>query len=284
MEAALDTIAVMCLQESQGYATMDVFRQKHLTIPIALDVDDGCRKKMAAWMYQVVDFCKFNRESAEIALSFFDRFLLTSSGVRALQDRSVFQLAAMTALYTAVKIHEPEAMDPSLVSSLSRGVYSPQDIEQMEYILLHSLNWRVNPPTTLSFVREFFHFIPVEAMNVKTREMVYDITKFQVELAVTENAFVGVKPSITAYCSFMNALNCLDMDVKIVQFINRMFQEALCISNVESDQVMHVQSYLVSVVVEHPLAARASEKMPTSPKAGCHRRSISGVSPRTIAL
>jgi hypothetical protein len=297
VEAAVETIAAMCQQELNAYTSTDVFSQKHLLLPIALDVDPDCRKKMGAWVYQVVDFCKFTRESAEIAMSYLDRFLVTSSGRRALQDRSVYQLAAMTALYTAVKIHEPEAMDPNLVSNLSRGVYSPQDVEQMEYILLHALDWRVNPPTTLSYAREFFHLIPAAAMDVETREMIYDIVKFQTELAVTDYAFVGVRASVIAYCAFMNALHCLDLDPKIAHFVGLVLREAVGVLG-EHPMVVNVHSYLLSTLVEHPLPVvssaaqkhlrlrqqQSAQSSPIKPPPTERRSPVRTISPRSVQL
>lgn len=281
-EASVATIAAMCHQETFGYFTADSLRQRRTLLPIPLDVDEDCRKKMVAWSYQVVDFCKFNRETVEIAMSLFDRFLVTPSGTRALQDRSMFQLAAMTSLYTAVKIHEPEAMDPKLVSSLSRGTYSPEDIEKMEQIILQELHWRVNPPTALSFVREFFNLIPVDAMDESTRKLVFDLTKLQTELAVSENNFVAIKASVAAFCSFMNALESLCLDPKVIQYVGIMLQEATGISSCCSEQIFDVQSYLHTAVDGQPeLQNTVTTKLLVSPRA-VSRRVIVHVSPRSV--
>ena len=249
MEEALATIVAMRHQEDTGYISKDFLRQPHIR-HLSLDVDCECRKKMAAWSYQVVDFCKFNRESVEIALSYLDRYLLTVAGTRAIEDRSVFQLAAMTSLYTAVKIHEPEAMDPKLVSSLSRGTYSPQEVEKMELVLLQSLQWRVNPPTSLSFARKFLELIPAEAMNEEARKSAFDIVTFQTELAVSEYEFINVKSSVTAYCSLMNALEVL-VDPKITKYVSVILHEAAGLSTT-NDQIIEIQSFLYSSLVRHP--------------------------------
>jgi Cyclin, N-terminal domain/Cyclin, C-terminal domain len=284
MEDTVATIAAMCRQEASGYITADFLRQSYNGLPVPLDVDEDCRKKMAAWSYQVVDFCKFNRETVEIAMSYLDRFLLTASGIVALQDRSVFQLAAMTSLYTAVKIHEPEAMDPKLVSSLSRGAYAPEDIEHMEIVLLQALHWRVNPPTSLAFVREFFHLIPAGAMDEATRTMVYDITKFQTELTVSDYDFISVKASVAAYCSFMNSLESLELDPKVIQYVGFILQEAVGINNSCIDQILDVQRYLYSAVVVQPaLPMTAAQQHPTSPKPE-GQRTFFTISPRSSIL
>lgn len=282
MEEAVATIVAMRHQEDTGYLSFDFLCQPHLR-HLSLDVDADCRKKMAAWSYQVVDFCKFSRESVEISLSYLDRYLLTAAGARAMQDRSVFQLAAMTSLYTAVKIHEPEAMDPKLVSSLSRGTYSPQDVEKMEQILLQALQWRVNPPTSLSFVRKFLELIPAEAMDEETSKTAYDIVKFQTELAVSEYDFINVKASVTAYCSLMNALEVV-VEPKVTKYVSIILQEAAGISS-SSDQIIEVQSYLYSSLIRQPEFQQiiAEQQAIATPKSAKRLASYE-VSPRAATM
>lgn len=251
MEAAVATLAAMRYQEDTGYN-----KKLHLIKPTVAEA----RKKMVAWSYQVVDFCKFSRESVDVSSSYLDRYLQTPAGQRALHNRTVFQLAAMASLYTAVKIHEPEAMDPKLVSSLSRNTYTSEDVERMERELCQAISWRMNPPTALSFVRLFFHLIPSEAMDEETRMMAYDIAKFQTELAVSEFNFCNVQSSVTAYCSLMNALDSMDIDTKISQYISMILRESisLCVD----EEVLDVQSYLYSAVTSH----RPKKVAPASPK------------------
>merc|ERR1712232_842236 len=93
----------------------------------ALDapVDSSCRFAMARWCNETADFCNYKRETVAIAINCLDRFMSTPNGREVLLDRNLYQLAAMTALYSSVKIHEQEAMDPDLMSMLSRGVHTP---------------------------------------------------------------------------------------------------------------------------------------------------------------
>ena len=64
---------------------------------------------MVKWLQQVQSTLKLNPDTVWIAMSIFDRYLCSGRGgsVRALEDKCKFQLAAITAFYTAVKIHEP---------------------------------------------------------------------------------------------------------------------------------------------------------------------------------
>jgi Cyclin, N-terminal domain len=281
MEAAVAIISAMCYQEASGYYVVDYLQSnKHLI----LDVDPESREKMVAWSFQVVDFCKFHRETVEIAMSYLDRFLLTPPGHHTLHDRSLYQLAAMASLYTAVKIHEPEAMDPKLVSNLSRGTYSTKDIEEMELIILQALQWRLNPPTTLSYIREFFNLVPPEALDTTTKTIVYDLTQFQSELATSSHLFVGITSAEKAYCCFISALQSLEFDPKIIQYIDSMLLDAIGASNkTHSERTLNAKKLLYAAVVEHPLV-KARGLTTQSPKRQRKPRSEVTISPRTSIL
>lgn len=116
-----------------------------------LDVDDTlvdeiCRTKMTEWVFQVVDCTQLQRETASVSIQYLDRFMCTSSpsAKRARVDRKEYQLVVLTTFYIATKIFEPFAMEASLVSRLSRGVHSEEEIVALEYEILVALQWRLN--------------------------------------------------------------------------------------------------------------------------------------------
>ena len=109
-------------------------------------IDETCRTKMAEWVFQVVDCTQLQRETASVSLMYLDRFMCTSSpsAIKARLDRKEYQLVVLTTLYIATKLFEPYAMDASLVSQLSRGVHSEEEIIALEYEILVALHWKVN--------------------------------------------------------------------------------------------------------------------------------------------
>eukprot|EP00970_Alexandrium_tamarense_P016506 scaffold6677_cov62-Alexandrium_tamarense.AAC.4 len=73
--------------------------------------DDGCistklsspwRVRICEWCYQVTDAYGIDRAVVSIALSYLDRFV---SLLRQEANDYEYQLAAITCLYTAVKVH-----------------------------------------------------------------------------------------------------------------------------------------------------------------------------------
>jgi len=188
----------------------------------------------------------------------------------------------------AVKIHEPEAMDPATVSTLSRGTYTPEDIEQMEKQILNALKWRVNPPTSVSFVRQMLMVLGDESLTLKQRSTVSQIATMQLELAVADYDLISVKPSTIAYSSIVNALESLhDLDDKTVSYMSYILAKAIEIDGDDAD-IQELSDYLFAAVVQrepamlrvHPHHQQSLK--PTSPRSVQRRASLEE-SPRTTA-
>lgn len=277
----VDTIQAMHRQEATGYICGDYLNMYPPEL-VAVNVD--CRTKMAQWCYSVVDFCSFNRETVAVAMSYLDRFLLTSAGLPVLGDTNAFQLAAMTSLYTAVKIHEPEIMGVDLVSKLSRGQYAPNQIEAMEYTMLQALGWRVNTPTALAFVRKFLELLPQGSLEESISEAAYDLSKFQSELAVGDYNLVPIQASTVAYASIINSLEGLAVDPSIIENLAYTIAGALRL-DISSQEIRDVQNYLYQSISQQTSGEAVANASPNRPKASASspcRRGPAEASPRTV--
>ena len=283
-EQIIATIQAMCQQEELGYACSDYLHQYNHVEPgprKKIAVDRHVRAKLVDWCYSIVDFCKFNRETVAMSISYLDRFLLSELGLVTLQEPTIYQLAAMTSLYTAIKIHEPEAMDPELVSNLSHGAYTIEQVEAMESAILQAIQWRVNTPTALAFVRHYLDLLPNKILDKATKAAAYDLAINQTEFAVRDYKFVTEKASAVAYASLMNSLESLCIDSKTYDYVSRILSKATSI-NPENRRIVDMQTYLYPRVSDHPCV----DETPTSPS---HRRghgpgkdSTSVPSPRSI--
>lgn len=166
-------------------------------------VDANDRQRLVRWCFQVMDYCKLDRTLVEIAVNYTDRYV---SMVPKGWTRARYQLLAMTAVYTAVKIFAVEAMDPLLVSrKLSRGAYTVADIEHQELDLLSLLQWRMNPPTAASFIGLYLDIIvQYVAVPLSQQYAVYD---FAMEHAMESLEYLPVRlPSEVAFESLVTAL------------------------------------------------------------------------------
>jgi hypothetical protein len=164
------------------------------------EINEMWREKICEWCYQVVDHFDFNREIVSVAMSYLDRYLSTRS-----VNRRIFQLAAMTALYLAIKLYEPGKIRMSSLIDLSRGYFLEDHIVTMEDSMLQTLGWHVHPPTPYSFVREMIYLLPVET-TPRVRHDTNELARFLTELSVCDYWFVTKKPSSIALASLINAL------------------------------------------------------------------------------
>jgi Cyclin, N-terminal domain len=221
-----ETLQAMHRQEMSAYIKGDFLQ---LVDRMADDnIDITCRGKLCEWLCQIVDLCGYSRETVEISMSHLDRFVVTPTGTAALHDRTTYHLAAMACLYTTVKVHEREALSPNDVSRLSRGAYSAAQIESMESTVLAALNWHVNPPTALSFVREFVSILSFSHLSQASKAQLLELASAQTEYAVSCADFLHVPASTVAYCAFLNALKAtLALNTGTIQYIGCIVAQVL---------------------------------------------------------
>jgi len=213
-EQTLETIEAMRRQEEHyGYCVTDYLSElTKTTTATDIPVDASCRLAMAQWCNQIANICNYKRDTVAIAMNCLDRFMATPSGQEILLDRNLYQLAAMTALYSSVKIHEQEVMDTNLVSNLSKGVHTPAVVEAMESKMLMAIQWRVNPPTAMSFMRMISDLIPDTSLDCYERQIILDKTRQQIEMTVSEYNFCSFDASSIAFASMLNSIESICLD------------------------------------------------------------------------
>ena len=244
-----DHLAIMRIQEETTYFIRDYLAEsvgirKHASKP----VDADCRVKMCEWCYQVVDFCKFRRETVGIGMSYLDRYLCTPRGREALCNRKEYQLAAMTALYIAIKLHEPLEMETSLLADLSRGCYQEMEFVAMEQTILQALNWRVNGPTALGFITYFMALMP-SSVHPSVATAIFDYARYQTELAIAEHAFVPVKPSDIALAAVLNAMEGMDTNLLPLKVQGKFIRNIESFFEILVDDVEVIQASLSILLV-----------------------------------
>mmetsp|Transcript_26830 Transcript_26830/g.50616 ORF Transcript_26830/g.50616 Transcript_26830/m.50616 type:complete len:429 (-) Transcript_26830:167-1453(-) len=140
------------------------------------------RRKICQWSYRVVDNFQFDRSVVSVAMNILDRFVqayrlpsdneshcLCVACKRSMDSRT-FQLASMTSLYIAIKsapetttveeMNRRRGFKISTFAELSRGLFSANDIAEMEQAILSTLTWLVNPPTPMTFVPYLLNILP----------------------------------------------------------------------------------------------------------------------------
>lgn len=97
----------------------------------ASGINEIWREKICEWSYQVTDHFNFSREIVGISIHYLDRYLSTRQ-----VNKKLFQLAAMTTLYLAIKLYEPDRVSMKSMIDLSRGYFLVEQMEEMELSIL----------------------------------------------------------------------------------------------------------------------------------------------------
>jgi hypothetical protein len=166
-------------------------------------INELWRVKICEWCYHLVDHFDFNREVVSVAMNFLDMYLAKRT-----VTRRIFQLAAMTAIYLAIKLFEPKTLSLSSLAELSRGCFVAKHIVAMEDTMLQALSWYVHPPTPYAFCREMMHFVSAD-LSPRIQHDVSELARFFTELSVCEYYFVTRKPSSIALASTINAFELM---------------------------------------------------------------------------
>lgn len=198
-----DTLRIMRTQESTIYKRYD-YLAKQTDISDRV-VDGSWRQRIVEWMYGVVDHCNLRRDSVAVAAYYLDLSLINGLVV----SRREFQLAAMTALQLAIKLYDSTLVKLDSMVKLGRGLFSEQDVRDMEKKMLGALKWHVHPPTPVCFLRQFLRLLPNGVVPV-TRYLIAEVTRFISEISVCLYKFVKYPPSVIAYAGMLLAIERID--------------------------------------------------------------------------
>lgn len=254
-EEIKEHLNLMRRQEGATYCCSDYLQGQRARPNSDGTIDALCRLKMTQWSYQVIDYIKFRRETVSIAMNYLDRFL--SSGCarakKVMTCRKEYQLASMTCLFIAIKINEPVMIDMTLLTDLSKGIYTPSDFSRMETDILFGLNWLVNGPTAQSFAIHFITLIQDHISNTSyDYQRLLELVSYQIELAVGEYKIMTEKPSVVAAASIWNNIE----DTCPNETFLRQFHEAALLSmSIQLEDIIEVKEHL------HELKVGASMQM-----------------------
>jgi hypothetical protein len=97
-------------------------------------INEIWRERICEWAYQVIDHFDFSREIVIISMHYLDKYLATR-----FVDKKTFQLAAMTCLFIAIKLHAHGKLSMNSMIELSRGFFKPAQMMAMEMSILRSV-------------------------------------------------------------------------------------------------------------------------------------------------
>ena len=240
-------------------------------------INELWREKICEWCYQVVDHFDFNREVVSVAMNYLDRYLATRT-----VNRRIFQLAAMTALYLAIKLFEPGKLRMSSLIDLSRGYFMAEHIVTMEDSMLQSLKWHVHPPTSFAFCRDFMRLVSGD-ISPRARHDVNELARFMTELSVCDYWFITKKPSSIALAALINAIELQGPRRVLprykVEFLHRVVELGMDIAS--DDEIIECYERLREMYVAGGYTPNLEE--PSTTSSSNNGRRVATVSPTGVA-
>lgn len=209
------------------------------------------RQVMFEWMLQFQMMLGFSFVSVEFAMSFMDHFLCTKRGRNYCSRDYQFQLVAMTAFYMAVKIHETVSISPVTLVSLSQGQYSELDIEEMELVMLQTLNWNVNPSTAATFVQLILDFLRQQRLDIEIDEQHADkimsediiewvLSNYELSMKYPKSAVAVAALHCTMDSFKTNTVRSIDL----VHLLRDVFDEDLLLQASRLKEILNHQSLI----------------------------------------
>jgi len=198
------------------------------------------RENVVGWFYKIVDLSDqyyFSRETVDIALSYLDAYLLqkgdelfddtfTSSSTSASASAAMteteteqvknlkFKIISSTCIFLAIKLHESNnRFTIAALMSLNGSSFTKADILETEKDIVMTLDFRLSPPTIMSFVRPFLSLFDniviydssVASLTPKAISHVLGLARFLSELSMYEIYFVNRKTSHIALACVLTA-------------------------------------------------------------------------------
>jgi Cyclin, N-terminal domain len=193
LEQVLDTVTAMRTQELTTYRRCDYLDSQEGRLQTVLDA--SWRQRIVEWMYGVVDHCSLRRDSVATASVYLD--ICVQRGL--VKTREEYQLAAMTALQIAIKLCDSTVVKLQSMVALGRGLFTAQDVIDMERKMLATLNWNCHPPTSVCFLRQFLRLLP-PTVPPYTRYMIAEVTRY---VSIKSRFAKSQMTTIMAWCQIV---------------------------------------------------------------------------------
>ena len=155
------------------------------------------RYRIARWMLRIADDFLLKRETALIALNYFDRIMMRQTTLQ----RDSFQVAAITCILMASKLFQKKPPKLSTLVAYTKNAFKKEDILTMEQQLLFSGDLGLYPISSSTFVSILLSDLANETPGIISS--IVESCQFMIELAATDFFFVGQRSSSIAVAAIV---------------------------------------------------------------------------------
>jgi hypothetical protein len=199
-EESRSRLAAMIAEENESRGTND-----HRALR---DAAHSCapnlvwREKVSQWCYDVADHLGESRDVVYLAMNVLDRYCVVRlSSSRALDERD-YEIAAMTALFLAVRVTGCATLELPQVMRMSRLGVRINEILAVGKNMTNSLSWERRLTTPLSFVHAMLELLDVPT---ELKDSLLEAASYLVEVSVCDAYFSGRNPFTVGCAAVINA-------------------------------------------------------------------------------
>eukprot|EP01119_Soliformovum_irregulare_P024089 TRINITY_DN8563_c0_g1_i1.p1 TRINITY_DN8563_c0_g1~~TRINITY_DN8563_c0_g1_i1.p1 ORF type:complete len:455 (+),score=106.59 TRINITY_DN8563_c0_g1_i1:33-1397(+) len=161
------------------------------------ELNARCRTVLIEWFIDVAKTFKLLAETVFLCVRLVDRFLDMKAIVK--DNLQLIGVASMLVASKYEEIHHPTVAD---FVAICQNKYSLEEIIQMETMILTSMNFELNYPHPLHFLRRF-------SKAAQSDSKVHCMTKYLSEVSMIDYSMLAYRPSIVAAASVFLARKML---------------------------------------------------------------------------
>ena len=213
------------------------------------------REKVSQWCYDVADHLGESRDVVYLAMNVLDRYcVVRSSSSRVLNERD-YEIAAMTALFLAVRVTGITTLELPQVMRMSRVGVNIQEILEIGTNMTNSLSWERRLTSPLSFVRAMLELLDVPT---ELKDSLLEASSYLVEVSVCDAYFSGRNPFNVGCAAVINAIG-VGTQCRLSQAQSDKFYHQLLELHKDREEVSSLQLRL------HHIYSQSEENRNSSP-------------------
>ncbi|KAH9623105.1 hypothetical protein KSS87_002536 [Heliosperma pusillum] len=168
----------------------------------------SARKKAVEWMLKVNSYYGFSALTSILSVNYFDRCISSNISIIQQDKPWTIQLAAVTCVSLAAKVeetHVPFLLDLQVEGA--RPMFEPRDIQKMEILVLSTLEWKMHPITSISFLDHIIRRLGLK--NHLHWEFLRKCEDLLLSL-LSDWRFVSYLPSVLATATMMHVIDLIE--------------------------------------------------------------------------
>ena len=168
------------------------------------EISTDKRQVLLNWLANFHFKCNLLPETFHLAVSLIDEYLQ----IKEIQSTK-FQLLGLSAMVIACKFEEIIAPIYKDFEEVMGGVYTIQEIMQMEMAILHEINFKVVRASSWRFLQYYWNEMAL------SRDCRFYLSQYLIEVSLLSEDIVCYRPSLVAIASLYLAVKLLNIPIKL---------------------------------------------------------------------